>query len=223
MKSRTHNESHTAKAESKFKIFCKECKIELKSKTARKTVSNREDKRIEYQKEYYYCPCSPHPKLSRKYFSMEVIDAEIRSVINELKSKAFSKREYTIRRLQSKRYSLRDEQKLLLEELTNKQEQKNDLVVATLMFDNDSQMENFNVLHEETIDLEAKINALSATIETIKALIALLKDGGEANDESAFCNLLVDSISINQTGNPEFTYNTVGQLFVEIVGKKAAS
>ena len=50
------------------------------------------------------------------------------------------------------------------------------------------------------MDLEAKINALSATLETIKASIALLKDGEGANDERAFCNLLVDSISIDQTG-----------------------
>ena len=152
---------------------------------------------------------------------MEETNATICREIKELKSNALSKREYAIRRLQSERYSLRDEQKRLQEALITKQEQKNDLVVATLMSDNVSQMKNFNVLHEETIDLEVKINILSAMIETIKALIALLKNEEEVNSESAFCNLLVDLISVGHTGKPELTYNTVGKLFVEIVGKKA--
>ena len=221
LKSRTHNESHTAKVESRFKILCAVCKIELKIKTVRKTTFNREGKRIEYQKEYYYCPCSTHPKSSRKHFPMEETDAKICCEIKELKTKALSKRGYTIRRLQSARYSLRDEQKRLQETLTNKQAKKNDLVVVTLMSDNDSQMENFHALHEETIDLEAKTSTLSATIETIKALIELLKNEEEVNGESAFCNLLVDSISVGHTGKPELTYNTVGKLFVEVVGKKA--
>ena len=93
LKSQTHNKSDATTAESKFKIFCAACKIELKSKTARKITFNREGKRIEYQKRYYYCPCGSHPKSSRKYFPMEEIDEKICNEINELRSKALSKSE----------------------------------------------------------------------------------------------------------------------------------
>ena len=41
LRSQTHNKSQPATAESRFKIFCTECKIELKRKTARKATINR--------------------------------------------------------------------------------------------------------------------------------------------------------------------------------------
>ena len=66
---------------------------------------------------------------------MDEIDEKICNELKELRLKAFSNKDYTIRRLQSVRYSLRNEQKLVQEELINKQAQKNDLVVATLMSD----------------------------------------------------------------------------------------
>ena len=152
---------------------------------------------------------------------MERTDEKICSEIKELRSKAFSKRKHTIRRLKSVRYSLRSEKKRLQEELLNKQERENDLVVATLMSDNYSQAVNIGILHEETTTLESKINIFSATIEKIKELTALLKNEDEINNVSAFYNLLVDSISIGQTREPEFTYYTVGKLLVKVVGKKA--
>lgn len=209
------SEPQSVAPKNQFHICCTLCGVELKTKISRKKTINCGGKVVGYEKIYYYCSCSFHPKVKRKYFSAENIHAQLTEKIAQARKIAYSDKMRTIRRLQTAKYTLRATQKALEEECDKKNARRCDVVTEMVMDLKEDLFADLDALTAEIDGLRTKNEKLSAKIEKMKAFVALLKCDEILQKEVAACELLFDSIAVDPSGRMVFTYSAVGEVLMK--------